>query len=541
MPIKPELSILNLRQSISLYRALVSVMKSPLSEEEVVRFVVETIFDHYPQYRCSFSNISPEGNLRVLYSKHPSSMPGIEGRVFALAPLPELLQHLRDHKRLVADDLRLGQVFGSQVDLKIFNFTGAVARVDIPFELEEGNLKLLSLTSNEPQNWEESTADLLYEISELIALVMREARARAKLEESETMFRQFTDNVDVVFWMNDVAKRQLIYGSAGYERIWRRSVESLYKDPLSFLESIHPEDRERVRTAVMKQSEEHYEQVYRIVWPNGEVRWIKDRGFQVKNEEGEVLRVLGLAEDITPLRKAQQSLEASQKQVIANAKFAALGEMSSGIAHEINNPLAVIHGLAVQLQEYFRSHPAEPMVPDSLDTIERMANRIAGIVKGLRTFTRQTAGDPLLPADLNVVVQETMTMCEARLRAAKVEVTKYLPTTPTMIRCRSSEISQVLVNLVMNAIDAVSTAKERKISVKVEPQNKGVKIIVEDNGPGIPLEIRDRIFQPFFTTKDVGLGTGLGLSISKGIVESHGGALYFDSSAPNTRFVVEIP
>jgi PAS domain S-box-containing protein len=342
--------------------------------------------------------------------------------------------------------------------------------------------------------------------------------------------------------MADLTTNQAVYVSPNFEEIWGRPVKSILEDINLFFEAIHPDDRERVRLAHSKQQEKGMDQIYRVVKPNGETRWIKDRGFVVRNESGEAYRIVGVAEDITALHETEERLEATRAQMISNAKFAALGEMASGIAHEINNPLAVIHGLTVHLQELFHGERASPsMVIESLASMEKMCNRIAAIIKGLRTLSRHTEGDPKVFCDLNGIVQETMAMCDAKLRHEDIQLKIGLPSSRVMVPCRSNEISQVLLNLVSNAVDAVNShSSDRSIFVGVTSSNGLARIVVEDSGPGIDPAQRDRIFHPFFTTKEVCKGTGLGLSISKGIVEAHGGTLFLDTSAKTTRFVVEL-
>ena len=170
-----------------------------------------------------------------------------------------------------------------------------------------------------------------------------------------------------------------------------------------------------------------------------------------------------------------------------------------------------------------------------------MSNRIAAIVKGLRTFSRTSAADPLTPANLNAIAQETGAMCEPKLKAANVPFSVTLPDETIAVRCRPAEISQVILNLVNNAADAVAAVGSGWVKLEVSCEAERARIVVEDSGAGVPAESREKIFQPFFTTKEVGKGTGLGLSISKGIVEAHGGVLFLDVSAKITRFVVELP
>jgi two-component system cell cycle sensor histidine kinase/response regulator CckA len=529
------------QQRLSLYRSLLSLIKAPRSEEEMIRFVVTAIHDHFGKHRVCLSRFISPSKLKVIYSCDAGPGEPMTGKVLDISLVPSLMNIYRSGRTFVANDLRKAPEHAASLQA-LADFGGSPSRVDVPFLDADGGFGIVSLSSETPQDWDQDTVDLLKEVSELVSLLLREVRTREKLRNSETLFRQFAENVQVVFWMTDPMKNDLIYVSPAYETIWGRTMESLYREPLSFLEAIHPDDRERVRTQVFRQAVSQYEEIYRVVRPDGSIRWVKDRGFGVRNQDGNVFRIVGIAEDITVLREAQERLEATQAQVISNAKFAALGEMASGIAHEINNPLAVIHGLTVQLQELFRNKNASTtMVLDSLGSMEKMANRIAAIVKGLRTFSRQTDGDPMSPADLVAIAQETLAMCEAKLHAAGILVTLNVPLGRVTVRCRSSEISQVLLNLLSNAFDAVSALRERTILLRVETANGKARLSVEDSGLGIEESRRDRIFQPFYTTKEVGKGTGLGLSISKGIVEAHGGRLFLDTSSPKTRFVVELP
>lgn len=542
----PRSEIQDSQQKIlSLYRKLLAVMRMPKSEEEVVHVVIDSIAELLPAHRVTLSNVGADEKIVVAYSRSPAGEPVIPaGTVFDASAFPSHVNSLRSLQTLHTEDIREDPRIAPLLP-SLRAFSPALSRMDIPFERNEGSISVLSVSSPSAGVWSDSVVELVTEAGALAHFVFRDLRNQVKLHQTETIFRQFAENVGVVFWMSDTTKAEMVYVSPAYEKIWGRPVESLYASPKSFLDAIHPDDRQQVERALRSQSTGFYEQEYRVVKPSGEVRWVKDRAFPVRDEKGQVFRVAGIAEDITPLREARERLEASRNQMAANAKFAALGEMASGIAHEINNPLAVIHGLAVQMQELVRRDGkkiAVDMVLDSYRDTERMANRIAGIVKGLRTFSRQTAADPMLPADLNSILTETLAMCTPKLRAAGIELELARPKERMGIQCRSSEVSQVILNLFSNAVDAVADAEKRKIRIEVVQQELGVaRLVVEDSGHGIRPELADRIFQPFFTTKEVGKGTGLGLSISKSIIEAHGGKLFLDHGSPITRFVVELP
>lgn len=539
--LRPDPSIENLQISMALYRRLLSLVHRADTENEIVRLVIDALWEQFSDGRVAYSTLDPDGALLISYSRQAPGMGELTNFQLDANCAPEFLQSIREMKVHVSRDIRLDPG-AAPLYVALKSMVCSVARIDVPFEVNSGKVGILTIGSAEPRDWDNFTIQILKEVAELVHLMFREARTRERLRDSEKIFREFSENIRLVFWMSDPFKERMIYVSPAYEEIWGRSVEELIQNPYSFLEGIHPEDRTRVAEAVSMQAQRNYEETYRVIRPDGSIRWVKDRGYPIRDDSGRVYRTLGFAEDITDLHEAKVRLEATQAQVISNAKFAALGEMASGIAHEINNPLAVIHGLSLQLYE-MRVHGTEDrgVVLSSLKTIEKMSNRIANITKGLRTFSRQTDLDPMEPADLCVVLRETMAICDAKIQRANVLIQAITPARPVMARCRASEISQVILNLLNNALDAVAQSPKKSIVMRMETLGDMVRLAVEDTGLGVDGQIASRIFQPFFTTKEVGKGTGLGLSISKGIVEAHGGRLFLEQKDSCTCFVIEFP
>lgn len=243
-----------------------------------------------------------------------------------------------------------------------------------------------------------------------------------------------------------------------------------------------------------------------------------------------------------------QQVDVARQQLIYSTKMAALGEMAGGVAHEINNPLTVINVYLASMQKRLKSLNFEDT--KTFDTIERIdatSKRIARIVSGLRMFSRSGENDPFRNENLRSILEETLTLTLDRLRSAQIEFKMNCPD-DVIILCSAVQISQVIVNLVNNAIDAVEIiepgmAPKRWIHLDVFkiPQKKMIQVSVTDSGLGISPEIAGKVLQPFFTTKEVGKGTGLGLSISKGIIERHGGELSYNISNSNTQFIFTIP
>jgi C4-dicarboxylate-specific signal transduction histidine kinase len=175
-----------------------------------------------------------------------------------------------------------------------------------------------------------------------------------------------------------------------------------------------------------------------------------------------------------------------------------------------------------------------------LEKIEETTRRISKIIIGLRTFSRDSSNDPMVKSSLSSVIQDTLDLCHQRLINQNV-VFSIHNNEDVHLLCRSVQVSQVLMNLLGNALDAIESLPTKWINLDVQKIGQKVFISVTDNGTIIAAETVDRMFMPFFTTKVVGKGTGLGLSISKGIIESHGGDLSYKLENNHNQFVIQLP
>jgi C4-dicarboxylate-specific signal transduction histidine kinase len=250
---------------------------------------------------------------------------------------------------------------------------------------------------------------------------------------------------------------------------------------------------------------------------------------------------LGMVEE---RRRAQDQVEASHMKMVAAAKMATLGEMAGGIAHEINNPLSVMQAYLARIRKHTGWTERNPETEAAIDAIHDTIQRITRIVTGLRAFARDSTGDPFEPVPVSKLIADTLALSAERFRSRGIGLDVAPVAAGLEIECRGAQICQVLINLVSNAFDAVQEGggKDRRVGVAAVDLGDSVALRVSDTGPGVPAKVRDKIFQPFFTTKPVGRGTGLGLSISKGIVESHGGTLEFeDGAGGGSTFVVHLP
>jgi signal transduction histidine kinase len=244
----------------------------------------------------------------------------------------------------------------------------------------------------------------------------------------------------------------------------------------------------------------------------------------------------------TELLESQKIILEQQEALVASSKMSALGEMAGGVAHEINNPLAIIKALCNQIQEVVDDeHLDKGMIKDMAAQAENTTDRIGKIIAGMRSFSRNGNNDPYTPVCLYQVIEDTLGFCGSRFTSNGVTLTVEQFDRTLTIEGRATQISQVILNLLNNAFDATERLNKREVSLSVVDKNDFLEIRVSDSGSGIPVEIQNKIFQPFFTTKEIGKGTGMGLSISIGIIKSHRGSLSIDREVSNTCFVICLP
>jgi len=292
---------------------------------------------------------------------------------------------------------------------------------------------------------------------------------------------------------------------------------------LEFAQRVHPDDLPAVEAAAQRAIEGKMQESveFRIFLPDGSVRCVSTAEGPVFDEHGNVVRLVGTVVDITERKEMEAQIEAS-------ARLSALGMMAGGVAHEINNPLSIIHASAADLLRGVRSEGAVPpeIVLRNSERIVQTANRIAKIIKSMRHLAREGSQDKMRPIPASKVVEEALDVCKERFKVHGVNLLLSNIDPTLSVSCREVQIEQVLLNLLQNAFDAVTEqAGERWVRLAAVLQDDAVEFSVTDSGPGIPPQLKTKIMQPFFTTKEVGKGMGLGLSLSRRIVEDHGSKL----------------
>ncbi|EDM81596.1 histidine kinase sensor protein [Plesiocystis pacifica SIR-1] len=277
-----------------------------------------------------------------------------------------------------------------------------------------------------------------------------------------------------------------------------------------------------------------------ITLPDGSRRYFRwsMRPWQASSED--IGGILVTCEDVTAHTEARRSSE-------SEARLAALGLMAGGVAHELNTPLQTLMVHAEMIADELdalgdREVDAELAVIERYnDAVIQTTDRIASIVEALRTVSRHHPGDPLMPVDPRELANQQLDLCGARFRAERVRLTiDGIGVGDATILARPADVSQVLINLLNNALDAVHGRADAWVQLSVSREGDTCTFCVVDSGTGIPSEHIDQLMTPFFTTKKLGEGSGLGLSLAKSLAERMGGELAYVASAPNTTFELRL-
>ena len=353
------------------------------------------------------------------------------------------------------------------------------------------------------------------------------------LRESDERFRQMAGSIDQIFWMLDVGSNRMLYVSPSFERVWGRGPEVL-AERSGLLDTVHPDDRERVAEYLKKSAAEACKETYRIVRPDGAVRWILDRAFPVFNQDGKLYRITGTLEDITERRALEEQLRQAQK-------MEAVGRLAGGIAHDFNNVLTVVGGYLHMVLDM--TPPSDPR-HEKLKQILEASTRASALTSQLLAFGRKQMLQPRL-----VNVNRLLTNMEAllgRVMGEHIRLETDLAGELPCVKADPNQLEQVLINLAANARDAMPEGGAFRIRTMLAGQKADggphVCLEISDTGCGMGQDVLEHVFEPFFTTKEVGRGTGLGLSSVYGIVQQNHGTIEVSSTpGRGTTFVILLP
>jgi PAS domain S-box-containing protein len=363
------------------------------------------------------------------------------------------------------------------------------------------------------------------------------------LRDSEERMRVAAEAVNLSIWEWELSKDEIWATNA------RRALLGLPASGKIGLEDficrLHPDDRDRVRHTIddTVQSGEDFDSEYRLILPDGVVRWMSMRGSVHFDDAGKPARLLGISIDITARKQAELDAQRDRAQLSHLSRVALMGEMSASIAHELNQPLAGILSNAAAGQRFIdRGNVDQAEIRELLGDIVADGRRASDVVRGIRGMVKKGQVERR-SVDLNEVVMDALRMAspDAVLRSCQLETS--LDANLPRIDGDPVQLQQVLLNLVINAFDAMRDTPPSRRKVLIATQRNGdgtVRTTVRDYGVGISEDMRDRLFDPFFSTKTEGLG--MGLAIVRSILESHGGTMVAENAdGGGARFEFVLP
>ncbi|MBW4446915.1 MAG: PAS domain S-box protein [Spirirestis rafaelensis WJT71-NPBG6] len=370
--------------------------------------------------------------------------------------------------------------------------------------------------------------------------ITQEKQAQEALANSEEKFRQIAENIHEIFWMRDAKSDIVLYVNPAYEKIWGRSCESLYTNPQSFLDAVHPEDKSRVIGNINKNVKKEFEIEYRIVRPDDSVRWVWEHSFPIKNGLGKIYRRAVVTQDITERKRAEEVQRNLEKELELNELKIRFFSM---VSHEFRTPLSTIL-ISAQLLENSNKEWSEEKKLKNLERIQSSAKTMTQLLTDILTLTRAEAGKLEFrpqPLDLEDFCFSLLEEIKFSTRAQK-DILFVSECSQRIAWMDEKMLRSIVTNLVDNAIKY--SPDDSQIYFTLAAESGQAIFQIQDQGIGICKEEEEQLYQAFQRGENVGdvTGTGLGLAVVKKCVELHGGSIKLESKlGVGTTFTVRIP
>jgi PAS domain S-box-containing protein len=410
--------------------------------------------------------------------------------------------------------------------------------IKVPIEEHELKLDLRIVRQDNETIWihekvkfEYNASGKLVRMNGVVQDITQQKLSELKLKESEEKFKELAENLGEVIWVRQ--DEHLVYINPAYEKMWGRTCQSLYDNPHSFIEAIHPDDKEKVRQAYLGQDrilKGLFEEQYRIIKPDGKIRWIWDRAFPICDENGKLMRCVGIADDITKIKEFEEEAlkNKMEKEMARLDKLSLVGAVAAGIGHEVRNPMTTVRGFLQLLgrkEECSKYSDYFSLMIEELDRANSIITEFLSLAKD-RVVELEVQNLKEIVENIFPLIQADGLISDKYIQLKLDEVAE--------IPLDRKEIHQLILNLVLNGSQAMSPGGTMEIRTFMNKEE--IVLSVKDDGPGIGQEVLGKIGTPFFTTKEN--GTGLGLAVCYSIAARHNAKIDIETGSTGTTFFV---
>jgi PAS domain S-box-containing protein len=376
----------------------------------------------------------------------------------------------------------------------------------------------------------------------LAGVIEERGTGETNLREREDRISLAAESANLAFWFINFERKEawmsdrgrVIFGFGPNERLSREL----------FLSRVHPEDRDETEQAIerVRANLETFEIEYRLLRPDGEIRWLISRGRYLSNDAGGVRELIGIAFDITAQVKTDLQLRLQREEMARMNRVSSMGELTASLAHELNQPLSAIASNAAAGRRLLAQGLPDPGIfEELLADVSDDARRAGAVIQGIHHFVRKSERTRC-PVNLNEIVRQVLRLLRSDLQGRGTTVeTQYAPNLPSVI-ADPVHLQQVLLNLLMNSLEAMQStpAPRRRVVIStIREADSYVAVNVRDYGSGLPNDDVEKVFAHFYSTKPNGMG--MGLTIVRSIVEAHGGKLSAENLEEGALFCFSLP
>ena len=432
-----------------------------------------------------------------------------------------------------------GQIDGEHITTSIFHGLSILLCGFVAYNFEKyrkiSETKLIE-TKNELDQLLEKKANE----EKLIAAKEEAIRANKKLKNKQEQLDDILKNSPgVVFQFSSEANGKYIFNYVSDQalNIFEVTPDELIKCP-SLLNMVHKDDIDSLDQLIIDSANKEvtFQWTGRIVSNQQKIKHVSMRSIPRKDNNHSVTWS-GVLLDISKEKEMEAALVQQQRLVETSSRLASLGEITAGIAHEINNPLAIIVLKLDDLKEHCsKEQPLNSEMHTSLDHIDEAVERISKIIDSLRYLSKERGIKKDEKCNIYDEVRKSLNLIKELYRHKGIKISDNLNDSKILVSCPKTYIHQIFINLASNAKDAISNCPDPAIDICISKQGNSVCLSIEDNGPGIPKEIKDKIFDPFFTTKGTNKGTGIGLSMCFSMIQEINGKIHCESNQNGSKF-----